>query len=115
MAPLLDQEQIAELQAILEDDFADLVDTFLNDLTLQLEILHRALDATDGQTVYAKAHRLKSGSGSIGARRLSELFQQMEDCSRDNRLDSCNALLQQVDQSASQTRAILQAIVHPGH
>ena len=100
--PLLDAEIIAELREVMEDEFADLIGTFLNDLPVQLDSLQAAIDQGSAADLYRIAHKLKSSCGSLGAMQLAERVRQLEQAGRQNALDGTAALL-------AETRSVAQA------
>jgi PAS domain S-box-containing protein len=51
---------------------------FLQDASQQMEVLERALAASDRPRIHALAHKLKGASGNIGALRLAELAGRLE-------------------------------------
>ncbi|MCC6136174.1 MAG: Hpt domain-containing protein [Gammaproteobacteria bacterium] len=99
---LLDDEIIAELREVMEEEFADLISAFLNDLPVQLDSLQVAITAGVAADVYQIAHKLKSSCGSIGAAQLAERVRQLEQAGRQNALDGTAALL-------AETRSVTQA------
>ena len=99
---LLDDEIIAELREVMEEEFADLISAFLNDLPVQLDSLQVAITAGVAADVYQIAHKLKSSWGSIGAAQLAERVRQLEQAGRQNALDGTAALL-------AETRSVAQA------
>ena len=100
--PLLDAEIIAELREVMEEEFADLISTFLNDLPVQLDSLQVAIAQNAAPDLYRIAHKFKSSCGSLGAVQLAELIRRLEQAGRENALDGTAALLME-------TRSVAQA------
>ena len=78
---ILDRAAFAHLLEITGDDleFVDeLVDTYLEDATTQLEAMRRAAAAGDAGAVVRPAHSLKSSSANVGATALAELCRSLE-------------------------------------
>ena len=59
----------------------------------------------DTKTLYLTAHKLKSGTASIGALQLSELARQLEEKGRNGYLVEIKPLLNEIHHSAELTRA----------
>ncbi len=109
--PLLDAEIIAELREVMEEGFTDLVMMFLNDLPLQLDQLNLAIAQSNAENLYQIAHRLKSSCGSLGALRLAERIQQLEQAGRQKTLDNTADLLQHTQMIAGETCTRLRALL----
>jgi HPt (histidine-containing phosphotransfer) domain-containing protein len=109
--PLLDDEIIAELREVMEDEFADLLRYFLNDLPGQLDRLQEAVERGDLDQLYKTAHRFKSSCGSIGALRLAELMRLLEEAGRERRPDDIRGCLRQARAVAAETTPGLRALL----
>jgi HPt (histidine-containing phosphotransfer) domain-containing protein len=102
---LLDEEIIAELREVMEEEFADLIDSFLDDLPVQLDHLQVAIFQESADEVYRIAHKLKSSCGTLGALRLAEWVRRLELAGRQNALDHAPELLDQARTVAQETIA----------
>ncbi len=105
---LLDDEVLTELRDIMEETFADLLHTFLNDLSVQIDHMQAAIAGDNADELYHIAHKLKSSCGSIGAPRLAELIRRLEQAGRQKTLDGSAELLRRVQAVAAETIAGLQ-------
>ncbi|MBL8260107.1 MAG: Hpt domain-containing protein [Candidatus Competibacteraceae bacterium] len=103
--PLLDGEIMLELREVMEDEFADLLQNFLDDLPLQFERLQRAADQNDADQLYQIGHKFKSSCGSLGALRLAELVQRLEQAGRSRQMDAAGRWLAQARTVAAETLA----------
>lgn len=77
----LDPSAMARLLEITGDDVAfvdELVDTFIEDATTQLEALRAAAGTGDGTAAVRPAHSLKSNSMNVGATVLADLTRTIE-------------------------------------
>jgi HPt (histidine-containing phosphotransfer) domain-containing protein len=77
----LDPAAMDRLLEITGDDrsFVDeLIDTFIEDATAQLEALRDAAGAGDTEAAVRPSHSLKSNSVNVGATRLAELCRSIE-------------------------------------
>lgn len=106
---LLDDGIIAELREVMEEEFANLIGNFLNDLPVQLDSLHAAIIQKSADEVYQLAHKLKSSCGTLGALRLAEWVRQLELAGRQNALDNAPHLLEEAYAVAEETMAGLRA------
>jgi HPt (histidine-containing phosphotransfer) domain-containing protein len=102
--PIMDNATITELKEIMAEDFPDLVKTLLRDMPSQLTEITQAVMREDANTLYLTAHKLKSGTASIGALQLSELARQLEEKGRSGYLVEVKALLNEIHHSAELTR-----------
>ena len=110
--PLIDHEIFAELQDVMEDGFADLVNHFLDDLPVQLKHLRRAVQERVADDIFLTAHKLKSSCGNLGAMRLAEWVRQLEQAGRQNALNGVAEMLEETQAVAEQTMIMLRAQVH---
>ncbi len=77
----IDNEQLAELKDVLEDEFGILISTYLADAKLRLQLIEQGLQNQDYDAVRLAAHSLKGASANIGALILAQLCEQLEhDC-----------------------------------
>ena len=75
MSEILNWKDALERMADDEELLLDVVELFVDDVPVQLELFSHALDAGDSIEACRIAHGLKGASASIGADRLSkELF-----------------------------------------
>lgn len=74
----LDLEAVATLKEIMEDDFALLIETFVNDGTERLAALALEIEQGDADAVRRSAHSFKGSSSNIGALHLAELCLHLE-------------------------------------
>lgn len=77
----LDEAALADLRILLEDDFSDLIETFLGDAHQRHSELVALQQQTkvDAQALRRTAHSFKGSSLNLGATRLAELCRRLED------------------------------------
>ena len=85
----IDNEQLAELKDVLEDEFGILISTYLADAKLRLQLIEQGLQNQDYEAVRLAAHSLKGASANLGALLLAELCEKLEhDCKVGNKLNN---------------------------
>jgi signal transduction histidine kinase/HPt (histidine-containing phosphotransfer) domain-containing protein len=109
---LLDQTVILELRNMPSSDgvgmLQELVDLFLEGAPPRMEQIRQSIN--DGPMLAFHAHSLKSMSLNLGALRIVELSQKLEDLGRARNVHSAPALLQELEAAFAQTKAQLLAL-----
>ena len=103
----LDSGVIAELQAVLGEEFPVLVRTFLLDGEKRLSALRGAAGTGDANALREAAHSLKGASLNLGANRLSGLCLEAETRSRSGTLIGIDALLNDIAAEFGQVNRLL--------
>ena len=88
--PTLDRQVLDELRQYSDDEqdlVQDLITLFLQDSPAQLIALQSALRNADANEAEHRSHRLKGSAGSIGAIRLREICQHIEESARRGAID----------------------------
>lgn len=93
----LDEEALAELRDVMEDEFEVLIQTYLADSRDRIRSLREALAAEDGDAFTKTAHSFKGSCINIGAPRLGELCLKAEMAGKESRLGEVPALLDAID------------------
>jgi len=83
----------------------ELVGLFLEDAPRRLAQISQSV--SDPAKLAFHAHALKSMSLNLGAKRIVELCQKLEDLGRAGRTDGAEILLQQLETAFAQTKALL--------
>ncbi len=107
----VDAATIEELRDIMEDAFAELVHTYLQDAPDRLSAMQRAVDARDPEALRGPAHTLKSSSANLGALHLSELAKSLELLGRSGTTDGADTLWAEANAEFGRVRAALEALV----
>ncbi len=84
---LLDRSVLEELQEIMGDDFADLVQTWLDSSAELMQQLRQAAEAKDAEAMIVSAHSLKSSSANVGAMQFSTLAKAVEHAARQGKIE----------------------------
>lgn len=106
--PHLDEEALAELRDVMEDEFDILIQTYISDSRERIQALHQALSG-DHQDAFAKtAHSFKGSSINIGASRLGELCFRAEKAGREGRLDDARQLMPELEAEFATVRQLME-------
>ncbi|WP_320822528.1 Hpt domain-containing protein [Reinekea sp.] len=89
----LDPLILAELKELLEEEFPELIATFIRDAQQRLELLALAIETDDVSNTRMAAHSLKGSSSNIGFAQFAQLCHEVEEAAKALQLDSCRALL----------------------
>lgn len=106
---IINDEQFDDMRDLLEEDFVDLIQVYLNDSQQRITDLRSAQQKDDNANGYEIAHALKGASANLGATQLMHLSGQLQEACRE-RLIGDNAelieavavALQQVEQEIKQ-------------
>lgn len=95
--PHLDEEALAELQDVMEDEFGTLIHTYLSDSRDRIESLKSAINGADAEALANTAHSFKGSCINIGAPRLGALCREVEKAGLENRLGDVPPALDAVE------------------
>jgi HPt (histidine-containing phosphotransfer) domain-containing protein len=90
----LDRDVLSALQEVMEDEYSTLLDTFLADSKERLSLLRKADDA---ETLGATAHSFKGSCSNMGAIRLAQLCNELEQRARQVPLEGIEKLVSEID------------------
>ncbi len=98
--PALDKNVINEIKAMMdtgEDNFlVELKNCFTHDFNVGLEVLEKAYQQDDAETVRVTAHGMKSTSGNLGALELSALCNRLEKMGKEQILNKVGSVIEQM-------------------
>lgn len=100
--PHLDEEALAELRDVMEDEFEVLIQTYLADSRDRIRGLREALKAGDSDAFAKTAHSFKGSCINIGAPRLGEICLKAEMAGKESRLEDAPGLLDEIDREFEQ-------------
>lgn len=81
---VIDYEQFDEMRDLLEEDFQDLVSTYLVDSRHRISLLATAVSENDNANGFEIAHAIKGASANLGAVQMLELSSKLQEASRAN-------------------------------
>ncbi|MDL0430074.1 Hpt domain-containing protein [Marinobacter sp. TBZ242] len=110
--PHLDEEALAELRDVMEDEFDILIKTFLMDSSDRIAHLRSALEHEDADRFSKSAHSLKGSCINIGAPRLGELCFDAEKAGRESRLQEAAELVDAIESEFRKVEAGLKEFLH---
>lgn len=94
----IDGAMLAQLQELLGERFAELIDRFINDGTRRMTLLQSAVPVRDFEVIHAEAHGLKGSSRNIGANDLGNICGELEQRGRDGDTTDVDTLFAAVEQ-----------------
>jgi HPt (histidine-containing phosphotransfer) domain-containing protein len=106
----LDYETLNTLKQVMEDDFALLIDTFVQDSTDRISSLRELIKGTDGDLIRRAAHSFKGSSSNIGAPTLAALCSALEKKAFENKLDDLAADLDLIEKEFAEVLTQLRAL-----
>lgn len=78
MPPAIDMSVHAGIRNLMGDEFAELIDAYLEDTAGFVRLMREACNSEDYKALHVSAHSMKSSSANIGAMRLSALAKELE-------------------------------------
>jgi HPt (histidine-containing phosphotransfer) domain-containing protein len=105
--PLLDDEVLAELQAVLGDGLHGVLVTSITHFASTIAECDALAEAGDLSSLRRVVHRLKGGASSIGALRLTTAARRLEAACKEERLDDVAVCLTALRAVGAATIAVL--------
>tara|TARA_R110002096_G_scaffold60131_1_gene150191 strand:- start:35844 stop:36200 length:357 start_codon:yes stop_codon:yes gene_type:complete len=112
--PHLDEEALAELQDVMENEFPLLIQTYLNDSKERIESLKAAMNVGDADAFARTAHSFKGSCINIGAPHLGELCKEAETAGKNERLSDVSPVLQAIEEEFQQVTDALKELMIRG-
>lgn len=111
--PHLDEEALAELQEVMEDEFDILINTYLSDSEDRIKALRTALATSDPDAFTKSAHSFKGSCVNIGAPRLGALCLAAENAGREGSMAQAEQQLVAIEQEFDTVRQMLRRNIKP--
>jgi len=106
----LDYDTLNTLKQLMEDDFALLIDTFVQDSTDRISTLRQVIQGTDADLIRRAAHSFKGSSSNIGALQLSALCSALEKKALEKRLEALDVDLDSIEKEFAQVQVLLRSL-----
>ncbi|GGC75414.1 Hpt domain-containing protein [Marinobacter halophilus] len=103
----LDEEALAELQDVMEDEFDVLIQTYLADSRTRLDSLRQTLEAADADAFAKSAHSFKGSCVNIGAPYLGVLCMEAEQLGKAGNLAAAPAIVDAIESEFAEVSARL--------
>jgi HPt (histidine-containing phosphotransfer) domain-containing protein len=102
----LNREALISLREIMEDEYPMLLDTFIADSEERLRVLRKAKDTAQ---IKETAHSFKGSSSNMGATRLAELCNELEQRAEQKKLAGIEKLVGEIDDEFAVIRPLYEA------
>jgi len=102
----LDPNVLSALQEVMEDEYPELLDTFIRDSEERLHLLQNSADATQ---LMEAAHSFKGSSSNMGAVRLAQLCHELEQRAKQKSLTGIEKLVGEIDGEFAIVRPLYEA------
>jgi HPt (histidine-containing phosphotransfer) domain-containing protein len=102
----LDRDVLSALREVMEDEYPMLLDTFLADSDARMKQLHTACDV---EMLGAIAHSFKGSCSNMGAIRLAQLCNELEQRSKKKAVDGIEKLVGEIDGEFAIIRPLYEA------
>ena len=103
----LDRAVLSALQAVMEEEYPTLLDTFLADSEDRLSLLRKA--GGDAKSLEEAAHSFKGSCSNMGAQRLAELCNELEQRAKKRSLEGIEKLVGEIDGEFAIIRPLYEA------
>jgi len=105
-----DTESLEMLREVMEDEFSDLIQVYIQDSIARMPAIHQACQQKDAQTLRELAHSFKGASSNISAAPLAKLCYELEMAGRENQLDNADSLIVAIEQEYAQVERLLKSM-----
>lgn len=103
----VDISALQDLKDIMEDEYANLINTFITDSSTKLDELATIIARADADGLRKTAHSLKGSSSNICAGALSEQARQLEFMGKEGQVEGAAVLLEQMKTEFQTVKTIL--------
>ncbi|MBL4805622.1 MAG: Hpt domain-containing protein [Alphaproteobacteria bacterium] len=79
MQPIIEEDEVKELKDFVKHRFRDIAETYLRCADEYVDVILEGHKNEDAQAMMEAAHPLKSSSGNLGLRALSDLSRKIEE------------------------------------
>lgn len=107
----VDVDALEELKEVMEDEFPNLIHTYLEDSVVRLDSLKDAVGKLDTEMVRKEAHSFKGSSGNIGAPLLADLCRRLEDMGKGGDVNDAKPLLDEIVVEYQEVKTIMETML----
>ena len=107
VAEMIKIQTLDMLQELMEEEFFELLKSYLEDASQLMADIESSLQQTDVKLLIRASHTLKSSSQNIGAIPLGEIAAAIEKAALDNNLDNAATLIDSLKSTAADTMKAL--------
>ena len=107
----INQEMIEELREIMEDDFDELISTYVEDSKARIIELGSAFNVLNHIEIRDAAHTLKGSSANLGAMALSEFCAELEDLAKQEDSADAVGIIEKITTEFSSVSSILNTFI----
>lgn len=93
---IINHEQFEDMRDLLEEDFVELIQVYLNDSQKRVAALRIAQQKDDNVNGFETAHALKGASANLGTTQLVRLSSQLQECCRERRISEQADLIEEI-------------------
>lgn len=115
MAEVLDMSVLEELMSFADDGdpelLVDLVHMFLEDGPSKVKAVIQGLELGDFDKAERAAHSLKGSSGNLGARRLQDVCEKLQNSTRHHQLSESQQLVPELSSSYAEAEVALRKVL----
>lgn len=101
--PLIDQQVLAALKELMEEEFPALINSYIEDAPKLLADILSSSKEADRQILVRAAHTLKSSSNNLGAIKLAMIAETIEKQSQDHKLSVAATLIPSLQAALDET------------
>ena len=107
-ALLVDESVLGELQEIMEDEYVEILQIYLDESVKLMSDIHAGF-TDEPENLLRAVHTLKSSSNNVGAKRLAEVSKKMEDLVRTGDVDSAKSFENELDEVFTESHSALKS------
>lgn len=105
--------QFEELRDLLEDDFIDLINTYMQDAQKRVAEMRLAYTQDDNRLGFEAAHSLKGASSNLGAINLTEMCYTLQEICRSQKIHEHGSLIDEIDAESQAVNQQIRALINP--
>ena len=106
----INKNVIDELRELMEEDFEDLIESFIEDIQIKVSQIKEFVKNKDGVNLHQKSHSLKGASKNIGAEKMATLCSILEQAGKKNTHSNTVQISNELDEEAKKVITILKNI-----